>query len=88
MAPTEEEDKKGDFNHVERLDQQFGETELDGGGHHHVEIAAEILRKAGDIEYTEEEDKLVLRKIDLWIVSECLSRFLVVKSPWLGDLGD
>jgi hypothetical protein len=64
-----EEESKIDFQHEERIEQHYVDTDIDS--HHQVEVAAEILRQAGNIEYTEAEDKAVLRKIDIWIVSEC-----------------
>jgi hypothetical protein len=68
-TPIEDEKKLG-FDHVERLEQEpVADIDVNLPGHH-GEVAAEILRQAGTVEYTEEEDRAVLRKIDIWVVSE------------------
>ncbi|WWC60049.1 uncharacterized protein I303_102612 [Kwoniella dejecticola CBS 10117] len=71
-----QDDKDLEINHVEVINRQ----DAAGGAvdekylSHAQDDAARILREVGPVEYTIEDDRRVLRKLDIWV---CLPMFIV-----------
>ncbi|WWC95843.1 hypothetical protein V866_002710 [Kwoniella sp. B9012] len=64
VASYKEDEKESAIEHVERVEASTAK----GRAKKYEDDAAEILRQAGNLEYTVEDDKRVLRKIDRWVL--------------------
>ncbi len=75
-----EDDKKLAFEHIEgHHEQQLHHAEAPEAhlGEGPVDQAAHILAEAGKVEFSEEDDRRVLRLIDFWVLSEFSMKFIL-----------
>ncbi|WWC60667.1 uncharacterized protein I303_103242 [Kwoniella dejecticola CBS 10117] len=64
VTSLQEDEKAPEIEHAEEVHQ----SDAKGRNKKYEDDAADILRQVGDLEYTVDEDKRVLRKIDRWVL--------------------